>query len=150
MTTDAASTSAIERRASMGRKLIAGVIGGIAGGLVFGVLMSMMGMMGMIASLMGSDSAGVGFAIHLMISIIFGVAFVVLASRFVTTWGLSLIAGAVWGVITWVIGPLVIMPLMMGMPLFMIDSMALLSLMGHVLYGLVLGAVTFAIIRRRA
>ena len=42
---------------TVGRRVVGGVVGGLAGGLVFGALMGMMGMLPMVAGLVGSDSA---------------------------------------------------------------------------------------------
>ncbi|MDA2813188.1 hypothetical protein O4J56_21260 [Nocardiopsis sp. RSe5-2] len=67
----------------------------------------------MIASMMGSDSAGAGY-------------------------------GVVW----WVIGPLAAMPMMMGMPMFSIDRTAMMSLVGHLVYGLVTAVALFFLSRR--
>jgi hypothetical protein len=39
-----------------------------------------------------------------------------------------------------VLGPLLIMPAMLGMPLVQINSMTLMSLVGHLIYGAVAGA----------
>jgi hypothetical protein len=44
-----------------------GVLAGVAGGIVFGMLMAMMGMLPMIAQLVGSDSAVVGGIVHLSV-----------------------------------------------------------------------------------
>lgn len=43
--------------------------------------------------------------------------------------------------IWWVLGPLILMPLMLGMPnmMFNINSDALMSLMGHVIFGVITG-----------
>jgi uncharacterized membrane protein YagU involved in acid resistance len=59
--------------------------------------------------------------------------------------------GAIYGAIWWVLGPLLIMPIMMGMgPQFgMALSMPMLmSLVGHVLYGVAAG-VTYPLVARR-
>ena len=61
----------------------------------------------------------------------------------------GLLVGMVYGAIWWVLGPLVIMPLMMGMPVFAIDTTALFSLMGHIVYGGILGVVAVVILSRR-
>src|SRR5215217_6301729 len=45
---------------SLVQRIIGGVVGGIAGGLIFGVLMAMMGMLPMVAMVVGSESAIVG------------------------------------------------------------------------------------------
>ncbi|MHA7277937.1 hypothetical protein ACX80O_15690, partial [Arthrobacter sp. Hz1] len=61
------NTSHPRAAASLSTRVMAGVIGGLAGGAVFGVLMAVMGMLPMIASLVGSDSAVIGLGVHLVI-----------------------------------------------------------------------------------
>ncbi|WP_253908009.1 hypothetical protein [Arthrobacter sp. H20] len=141
--------SATDPGTSMGTRLMAGVVGGLAGGVVFGALMAMMGMLGMIASLVGSSSAIVGFLIHLMISVLIGLALTIPGAG-VLTKGLiiSAVVGFVYGMLWWVLGPLLIMPTMMGMPLFTLDAGSGASLMGHAVYGLILGLVATLVIRR--
>lgn len=136
--------------ASRGRRASAGALGGVAGGLVFGMMMAMMGMLPMIAGMMGSNSAGVGAGIHLMISIIYGVAFALLAAAWLGSWGRALFAAAIYGIALWVIGPLIVMPMMMGTALFALTATTMASLMGHLVYALLTAAVTVMIIRRRA
>lgn len=128
-------------------RLVAGAVAGLAGGIVFGMLMAMMGMLPTIAMLVGSSSAAVGAVVHLVISAAIGALFGLIAPN--TGWGGILIAGAVYGMVWWVLGPLVLMPAMMDMPLFMINMTAIASLMGHVVYGLVTAAVLQPV-RRRA
>ena len=53
----------------------AGSLGGLVGGIIFGGMMGMMGMLPMIAMLVKSESAVVGFFVHIIISIIFGVGY---------------------------------------------------------------------------
>ena len=127
---------------------MAGVAGGIAGGVVFGILMLMMGMLPMIASLVGSQSAAVGFAIHMMISIGIGLGLTVPFGSLLSTYPRGAVIGLVYGAIWWVLGPLLLMPMMMGMPLFMIDTAAMMSLVGHLIYGLILGIVATGVLRK--
>ncbi len=52
--------------------------------------------------------------------------------------------GLVNGVLWWVLGPLMIMPVMMGMPMQFgaaLNGPNMLSLMGHIIYGVVGGLV---------
>lgn len=134
---------------SMRNRVMAGVVGGLAGGVVFGVLMAMMGMLGMIASLVGSSSAIVGLLVHLVISVLIGLALTIPGAG-VLRKGLfiSAVVGLVYGMLWWVLGPLLIMPTIMGMPLFTLDAGSGASLMGHAVYGLILGLVATLIIRR--
>ncbi len=128
---------------------VQGVLGGLAGGVVFGVLMTVMGMMPMVAMLVGSESVAVGWVVHLAISAFIGAVFGVLLAARVTSFAAGAVLGLVYGVAWWVLGPLLIMPAQMGMPLFTVDAMAVNSLVGHLLFGLVLGVVV-AGLRRRA
>jgi hypothetical protein len=149
-TAHAAHTAGTHGGFAIGRRVMAGVVGGIAGGVVFGILMMMMGMLPMIASLVGSQSAGIGFAVHMAISTGIGLGLTVLFGSLLSTYprgaGIGLIYGAIW----WVLGALVLMPMMMGMPLFMIDTTAMMSLMGHLIYGLILGLVATGMLRKHA
>ncbi|WP_248305665.1 hypothetical protein [Agromyces sp. H66] len=136
--------------AAFGRRVAAGAIGGVAGGIVFGMLMAMMGTLPMIAGMVGSDSPFVGFAVHLMISIMIGLGLTVLfGNLLLTTYVRGLLVGMAYGAIWWVLGPLVAMPMMFGMPPFTFDATTLPSLMGHVLYGGILGVVAVATLVRR-
>ncbi|WP_422933054.1 hypothetical protein [Sinomonas sp. P47F7] len=129
------------------RRAVAGVLGGLAGGIVFGVLMVMMGMFTTIAVMVGSNSPWVGAGIHLMISIVYGLVLTLFFSRFLHSWGRGSLAGIVYGVILWVIGPLLVMPLMLGMPVFGFSVTVMLSLMGHMIYGLLLALVALRMLK---
>ena len=136
--------------APLGRRALAGVLGGLAGGIVFGMMMAMMGMLPMLASMVGSSSAGVGFAVHLMISVAIGLGLTLLFGNLLRTgYGRGALVGVVYGAIWWVLGPLLMMPLMLGMPLFTLDVTSLLSLMGHLIYGTILGVTAVRVMKGR-
>jgi uncharacterized membrane protein YagU involved in acid resistance len=123
-----------------------GIVGGLVGGAVFGMMMAMMGMLPMIGKMVGVPNAMVGFLVHMVISASIGASFGVLAGPIVTGRLSGLVSGAVYGMIWWVLGPLTLMPLMMGMGLGANWSLGaaqamLPSLMGHVIFGLLLGLV---------
>ena len=135
--------------ATFWNRVLAGVLGGIGGGLIFGALMAMMGMLPMIASMVGSDSAGVGFLIHMMMSIVIGLGLTVLfGNLLLTSYPKGALFGIGYGVIWWVLGPLMVMPMMFGMPLFSFDATTLPSLMGHMIYGAILGTVAVKVMKR--
>ncbi|MDZ4670079.1 MAG: DUF1440 domain-containing protein [Phototrophicales bacterium] len=137
MTTATASAPNIQT------SVIRGIIGGIAGGIVFGMMMAMMNMLPMVGMLIGNDSAIVGFGVHMVISIVFGAVYGVVATRIPSSWGVVVGVGVVYGVILWVAGALVIMPLMLGMNemVLQIGEMQWQSLMGHVIFGVILTIV---------
>ncbi|MDA2809591.1 hypothetical protein O4J56_02965 [Nocardiopsis sp. RSe5-2] len=114
-----------------------GVVAGLAGGIVFGMLMAMTGMLPMIAMMVGSQSAVVGGLVHLVISAGIGLVFGVLAGGFADRLWPVLGAGLVYGLVWWVLGGLALMPAFLGMPVFTIDQTAMMSLMGHAVYGIV-------------
>lgn len=132
---------------NLGRRAAAGAAGGVAGGLVFGVLMAMMGMLPMIASMVGSESAAVGFGIHLMISVLIGWGLTVPFAGLLTSYGRGVLIGLAYGALWWILGPLVIMPTMLGMPMFMIDTAALWSLAGHLAYGAILALAAVRVLK---
>lgn len=123
-----------------------GVIGGLAGGVPFGMMMGMMGMLPMIGGMIGRPSALAGFAVHMMMSAMIGAGFGLVAGRFASTGKRALTAGLGYGVAWWVLGPLLFMPWIMGMGFAANLNAAgiaasLLSLMGHMVFGAVLGLV---------
>ncbi|NBI28769.1 DUF1440 domain-containing protein [Chengkuizengella marina] len=140
--------------------LKAGVLASLIGGLIMSIMLGMMGSFPGIASMVGSDSAIVGFIIHLAISAIFGICF----AYFIGFIKQPIVAGVIFGVIIWVIGPLVIMPMLMGGDVAVCGSICgsacgtasdpcgnacgggsssgmWLSLVSHGIYGLVTGTV---------
>lgn len=130
-----------EYNSSFSASIKNGVLAGLAGGVVFGIMMAMMGSLAMIASMVGSSSVIVGFLVHMMISAIIGAGFGLIGHRISPGLRPALLTGGVYGMAWWVLGPLVMMPLMMGMTemVFQVGSMQLMSLMGHVIFGLVTG-----------
>lgn len=129
------------------KRLTAGVVGGLAGGVLFGLMLQTMGMLSVIAGLAGQDSVGVGWVVHLAIAALFGLGYAVTLGNASTSWGRGLGLGAVYGVIWWVLGALLIMPAWMGMPVLQVGQPQLLSLVGHIVYGLALGSVFQAMTR---
>ncbi len=147
-TTAQAATKPASYSADLSRSVAFGAIGGLAGGVIFGMMMSMLGMIGMIAMMVGSESVVVGWGVHLAISVFIGATFGLLAKSKLTSWGAGIGLGVAYGVVWWVLGALILMPTKLGMPVFMINTMAWQSLMGHMIFGLVLGVVAVALTRK--
>ena len=128
------------------RELKLGAYGGVAGGLIFGAMMGMMGMLPMIGSMIGQPTAAAGFAVHMVNSVIIGAGFAIVLGRFVSGTPSGVGIGLAYGGAWWILGPLTLMPLFMGMG-FGVNWNAtaaaamLPSLVGHLVYGGVLGLV---------
>ena len=121
-----------------------GIVGGLMGGAVFGMMMLAMGMLPMIGKMVGQPNAIVGFLVHMMISAGIGGSFGVLFGKWANTTARGLILGSLYGGAWWVLGPLTLMPLFMGMGLGVNWNIAsagamMPSLMGHLIFGLVQG-----------
>lgn len=124
----------------MKRYVVNGVIGGVIGGILFGLFMQMMGMIGMIASMVGSESLVIGWIVHMMISVIFGVTFGLLHLVISNSWTLAVL----FGVGIWIVGPLVVMPLMMGMGTNLANAFTpdqLMNLVTHLFFSFILAIV---------
>ena len=135
------------------RELKWGAYGGVAGGLIFGAMMGVMGMLPMIGSMVGQPTAAVGFVVHIVNSTIIGAGFAIVLGRFVSGTASGLGAGLAYGGVWWILGPLTLMPLFMGMGFGVNWNAAaaaamLPSLLGHLMYGSVLG-VTYTWLRQR-
>ncbi|MFZ5822807.1 MAG: hypothetical protein ACOY94_00475 [Bacillota bacterium] len=132
-----------------GQQIKNGVLGSLAGGVVMGIPMQMMGSIKMVAMMVGSESALIGWIVHLLISALFGVAYAILFGKQQTQWLTGLIYGFIW----YLLGPLTLMPLFMGMGVqWSATAVAgsLSSLMSHLVYGLVTGLVYQALEKREA
>lgn len=139
MTVDRSNTNVAGR--SMVSSFAYGAIAGLGGGVVFGMMMALMGMLPMVAMLAGSESAFVGFLVHMVISVMIGGVYGLVAARLPRTIVMAIIAGSANGIVWWILGALVLMPLMLGMTqmVFQIGQVQWLSLMGHIIYGVVTG-----------
>ncbi len=135
-----------------GKSIARGATAGLGGGVVFGMMMAMMGMLPMVAGLVGSQSPVVGAVVHLAISAVIGATYgVALTSgRFRLSARFAVISGIVNGIAWWVLGALILMPLGLGMTdmVFQIGTPQWLSLMGHLIYGIVTGLVFVRLAQR--
>lgn len=128
------------------------IIGGVSGllaGAVFGGIMSHTPMMESVAGLFTLEAVAAGWLLHFVISILFGVVFAGIVSygplpayakRASTGAGL----GIIYGVIVWIVGAAIIMPLWMGAVAPVdppVPNLNWLSFAGHLAYGVVLGAI---------
>ncbi|WP_129114144.1 histidine kinase [Halegenticoccus tardaugens] len=128
----------------------AGVVAGLAGGLVMGAMLSLLMtpvIEAAIPALYGLSGGIAGWTIHMANSAILGVVFAALAGalpRYAETPLESAGLGAVYGVVLWVVLAGFVMPIWLaavGFPMAPpIPNLDPMSLVGHVVYGAILGA----------
>lgn len=148
----------------MRSKVIAGIVAGLIAGLPFGIMMqwmqaptpdgSQVPMMMMVAMVVRSESLLAGWLYHLFNSAVIGALFgVFLGTTAGANTSRNVALGATCGVVWWVVGALILMPLFLGMPAFAALRMppmrpvAMGSLVGHLIYGVILG-LAYARLRR--
>jgi uncharacterized membrane protein YagU involved in acid resistance len=107
----------------------------------------------MVAMVVRSQSLVVGWLYHLFNSAVIGALFGALLVGRARGYGTGAGWGALWGLVWWVLGALILMPILLGMPPFAslrmppMRPVAMGSLVGHLIYGVILGAV-FVRLRR--
>ncbi|MBI4445435.1 MAG: hypothetical protein HY645_05940 [Acidobacteria bacterium] len=144
----------------MNSRILAGAVAGLIAGVIFGVMMQMMSaptpmgekpMIVMVANILGSESAAVGWLYHLFNSALIGGLFGWIFALRVHAYMGAIVWGAVYGFFWWILGGLILMPIFLGnaplAPLMMapMRPVAMGSLMGHLIYGVVLAASFVAI-----
>lgn len=124
------------------KAIVAGVVGTVALTVVATVGAPMMGLPkmdipGMLASTMGGSIA-LGWAAHFMVGTVLAIGYALVQSKLP---GPVIIKGALYGLAPWLVAQVMVMPLM-GLGLFS-GSLALAggSLIGHLIYGAVVGLV---------
>ena len=124
------------------RAVVAGIVGTLVMTAVGVWLAPMMGIprmnpAEMLAGQMGGNIA-LGWAAHLMIGVILAVGYAIVSPSLV---GPPAIRGAIYSIAPWLLAQVAVMP-MMGAPVFSGSVvLAMGSLLGHLIYGAVVGAV---------
>ncbi len=135
---------------SFTRAVVVGGIAGISGGWVFGKWMEKIDFFPMVAGLVNSDSHMVGVTLHFIFAVVIGSSFGVLFQRDVRGYGSNLGWGLAYGMLWWFLGPLTILPIWQGNPLdWSVERGSALfgSLIGHIVYGLIVGLIYAAVDR---
>lgn len=139
-----------QARFSLARALAVGGTAGIVGGWAFGKWMAQVGFFPLIAGLVNSDSATVGITIHFAIAVAIGASFGMLFQRDVRGFGSCLGWGVAYGIFWWFLGPLTLLPILDGNPpdwSYQQGAALFGSLVGHVVYGLLVGLIYAALDR---
>lgn len=128
------------------RAIARGAIAGLVGGLVFTIVMVQIGFLSTVASLIDSESAVTGFVVHLIVANLIGIGYGLLFVRQSNDLGSALGWGIAYGVFWWLMGPLTLLPAIVGeTPQWTVEAAtdAYPALIGHLAYGAFLGAVFF-------
>ncbi|GAA0245066.1 histidine kinase [Haladaptatus pallidirubidus] len=137
-----------------------GVLSGLIAGAVMGVMLTMQMrpvIEHAIPSLWGLDGGAAGWTIHMINSAIFGVLFAAMVSltglrSSADSVGKSAAIGVGYGVLVWVVAAVIVMPIWLqavGFPMApSLPNVSMQSLIGHVVFGAVLGAL-YPVIRNR-
>ena len=147
---DAARSASAGTTFSLPRALVGGGLAGIVGGWAFGKWMERVQYFPLIAGLVHSTSRAVGVTLHFAIAVTIGATFGLLFSREIRGLGSSMSYGAAYGVVWWFVGPLTLLPALTHRPIDYSAAHASTlfgSLVGHVIYGLIVGVI-YAVVDR--
>jgi hypothetical protein len=129
---------------SLSRAVTAGGLAGIVGGWAFGQWMAKVNHFPLIAGLIHLSSHNAGVALHFVFAFIIGASFGLLFQRDVRGYGSCLGWGFGYGIFWWFLGPMTLMPLWQGRSLdwsYQHGQELFGSLVGHVVYGLIVGII---------
>jgi len=135
-------------RFSLPRAMVVGGLAGLVGGWAFGKWMTQINFFPLIAGLVNSDSVMVGMTLHFIFAVIIGASFGVLFQPDVRGYGSSIGWGTGYGLLWWFLGPLTILPIWQGHRLdwsYQRGSLLFGSLVGHIIYGLIVGLIYAAV-----
>jgi uncharacterized membrane protein YagU involved in acid resistance len=130
-----------------------GAVASLAGGLLFSLVMLATGVLPIVATLVGGSSPVLGFLVHMCISAMVGMSYGVLFQREAPNFASGVAWGLLYGLIWWFIGPLTLMPILLGGSFTWTTTAAgalLPSLIGHLLYGGATATVFLLLERRHA
>ena len=133
-----------EPRFSFARAIVVGGFAGLFGGWAFGKWMAQVNFYPLIAGLLNSDSHMVGVTLHFVFAVIIGASFGMLFQRDVRGYGSCMGWGTAYGLFWWFLGPLTILPIWQGKKVdwsYQHGSDLFGSLVGHIIYGLIVGLI---------
>lgn len=152
---------------------LGGILGGLVGTAAFGIVMELLGLQfvrSFVPALLGLEQQGlVGWTVHLATGALLGLLFGLLVSRDVVSELLRpyegepelgpldvrvrlIGAGLVYGLAVWALLPMVVLPVWLGYvggeQLDAVPGSALVSMLAHVVFGLLLGGVYSFVVSR--
>ncbi len=129
--------------------LLGGAIGGLVGGIVFGVILQATGLIAGVGGLVGAAGVGVGWVTLLVVMTVLGLVYAATFGRLERNWGTGELYGLAHGLVWWILGALIIMPLVTGEALFAMTQANWVNLLGYLVYGLIVGLVHHAMVEQR-
>ena len=133
-------------RESAGSRSLKGLLmgqgAGIIGGLLFTIVMVATNSLPRVASLVGGNTAVIGFIIHLIIAIIVGSTYGLFFQNAAYSYGSGLGWGLLYGLLWWLLGPGTLFFILLRQPVdwSLASTIARYpALVGHLLYGMGLG-----------
>src|SRR4051812_25127580 len=148
----AATAPAHAPEQSIGRSTLYGAASGVAGGILFGLLLTAMipGSMAGMGSIIAIQNTAGGWVYHLFNSAVIGGIFGLVLGSLPKSLASGAMWGAIYGLAWWVLGGLILMPLMMGFAgrVLYLSSTSLIGLTGHLLFGVVTGTGYFLLKQR--
>lgn len=133
-----------------GRAIVTGSLAGLLGGAIFDRWMSIGDYYPLVSGLSYLQSRGLSLTVQFLIAVGMGVLFGVLFQRDIRGYGSSMGWGVGYGILWWFLGPLTLWPALSGSAVdwsAAAGSYVFGALVGHIIYGLILG-VSYATIDR--
>ena len=130
-----------------------GAVASLAGSLLFSLIMVAVGFLPTVAAIVHGSSPVLGFVVHLIIGMLIGMSYGLLFQKEAPNFGSGVAWGLVYGLIWWFLGPLTILPILLGGTFHWTMAVAdsfLPSLIGHLVYGAATALVFLALERRHA
>jgi hypothetical protein len=131
-----------DKRFHWRRALVAGALAGLVGGAIFDQWMSAGDYFPLLSGLAQMPSRGLSLALQFAITVFMGVLFGLLFQRDVRGYGSCMGWGMGYGMMWWFLGPLTLWPLLgHARPDWSAEAGSAIfgALVGHILYGLILG-----------
>lgn len=135
-------TATADQKFAWGRAIVAGGFAGTLGGFLFGRWVSSGDYFPLLVGFGELSTRSMTIFMHFVIALLIGVTFGLLFQRDVRGYGSCMGWGLGFGIFWWFFGPLTLLRLASGMPLDWSaeqGSAVFGSLVGHILYGLILG-----------
>ncbi len=135
------------------RSVGGGIVGSLFGGAAFTFVMIQVGVLPTIATILGGSGPLFGLLVHFLISVIIGAMYGLLFADQVDSYGGAIGWGTAYGLFWWVLGPITLLPLLLGKEGVLSSGAALAayppSFLGHVAYGAITAMYFFWLEQRR-